>query len=109
MPKMFRTADVLLLPSRAEGFPRVVMEAMASGTPVVCTDLDQIVDVVSGAGAIVEWGDTEGMCTAVKRLLNNDKIREEYGRNGRKIVEAEFSWSETVEETSRELLELCQK
>ena len=103
MPAVFRSADVLVLPSRAEGFPRVVMEAMASGTPVVCTDLDQIVDVVEGAGVTVERGDTANMGTALSRLLADPSTRQRYGSNGRETVEEAYSWSETVQATTQAL------
>ena len=106
MPGVFRSADVLVLPSRAEGFPRVVMEAMASGTPVVCTNLDQIVDVVEGAGVTVEWGDTTRIGTALSRLLADPTKRDRYGRDGRETVEEAYSWSETVRRTTESLCQL---
>ncbi|WP_310736982.1 glycosyltransferase family 4 protein [Natranaeroarchaeum sulfidigenes] len=106
MPKVFRTANVLLLPSRAEGFPRVVMEAMASGTPVVCTDLDQIVDFVSGAGETVEWGDVVSMGSALGRILSDPQTQDAYGTNGRETIVNEYSWSETVRATTESLYQL---
>ncbi|MFC7071581.1 glycosyltransferase family 4 protein [Halovenus rubra] len=106
MPPLFRAADVLLLPSRAEGFPRVVMEAMASETPVVCSALDQVTDAVDGAGYTVPIGDVTQMSKKTTQLLADQELQNEYGTEGRTTVETEFSWSDTVSRTTELLSEL---
>jgi hypothetical protein len=50
MPDVYRAGDALVLPSRVEGMPRTVIEAMASGVPVVTSDLEQVAPVVERAG-----------------------------------------------------------
>ncbi|MFC7058382.1 glycosyltransferase family 4 protein [Halovenus salina] len=106
MPPLFRSADVLLLPSRAEGFPRVVMEAMAAETPVVCTALDQVETAVDGAGYTVPIGDTQQMATNISQLLADPKLRAECGSQGRCTVEERFAWSDTVSQTTTSLSKL---
>ncbi|MDL5363421.1 glycosyltransferase family 4 protein [Halalkalicoccus sp. NIPERK01] len=97
MPALYRTGDVLVLPSRAEGLPRTVLEAMACNVPVVCSDLEQVTPVIDGAGTTVTVGDVDGFARAIDRALSGH-----YG-DGREIVEEKFTWSDTVERTTRTL------
>lgn len=97
MPTLYRAADALVLPSRAEGLPRTVLEAMACNVPVVCSDLEQVVPVIGGAGTTVSVGDINGFANALNQALCG-----RYG-NGRQSVKEAFRWSETVEKTTRAL------
>ena len=107
MPRVYRSADVLVLPSRAEGFPRTVIEALASGVPVVTSDLDQLEATVERAGETVPVGEVRRLVEALYDLLADERRRRELGQRGRALVEREFQWETTVRETtrlSRELL-----
>lgn len=97
MPALYRAGDALVLPSRAEGLPRTVLEAMACNVPVVCSDLEQVAPVIDGAGATVPVGDIEGFARALKRALSG-----QYD-DGRQVVEKGYTWSVTVERTTRAL------
>lgn len=97
MPTLYRAGDALVLPSRAEGLPRTVLEAMACNVPVVCSALEQVTPVVDGAGTTVPVGDVEGFARALKRALSG-----QYD-DGRQAVEKEYRWSATVERTTRAL------
>jgi glycosyltransferase involved in cell wall biosynthesis len=57
MPDIYRAADALVLPSRAEGTPRTVLEALACDTPVVCSDLPHLRDAFGDAVRYVTVGD----------------------------------------------------
>ena len=70
MPRVYRSADVLVLPSRAEGVARTVLEAMASGTRVVCSDLEQLRPIVDGAGAVAPVGDVPAFASAIQDQLS---------------------------------------
>jgi glycosyltransferase involved in cell wall biosynthesis len=100
MPKVYRSADVLVLPSRAEGLPRTVLEAFASETPVVASDLEQVAPIVEQAGETVLVGDVEGFERELRELLGDVDRRQELGRNGRQVVDRRFRWEETVSETT---------
>lgn len=100
MPSVYRAGDALVLPSRAEGLPRTVLEAMASGVPVVVSDLEQLRSVVDGAGETVPFGDTGGFARGLERVL------EEYEGEPRSIVVSQFDWRDTVERTTATLRRL---
>lgn len=97
MPAIYRSGDVLLLPSRAEGLPRTVLEAFASATPVVSSHLDHTAPIVREGGETVPVGDIEGYAAALERVLEN---RRELGEKGRQTVVDEFRWQDTVEQTT---------
>lgn len=75
-------ADILILPSHAEGFPNVVMEAMAEGMPIIATPVGAIPDSVSdGAnGLIVPIGDSRAIADAVRVYLAEPETLERHSR-----------------------------
>ena len=85
MPSVYRGADVLVLPSRAEGLPRTVLEAMASGVVPVTSDLAQVRGVVEGVGKTVPVGDVPSFERAIESVLMADSglpkaaVRDGYG------------------------------
>jgi glycosyltransferase involved in cell wall biosynthesis len=100
MPRVYRAGDALVLPSRAEGMPRTVIEAMASGIPVVASDLEQVAPVVERAGVAVPVGDVEGFADGLEAVLG--------GNHGdpRAAATKGFDWRETVEQTTAMLAEI---
>lgn len=86
-------ADVFLLPSRFEGFPNAVMEAMAAGLPVVASDVGGIPDLVRHGkdGFLHAADDVEGMAQSVLTLLDDAPLREQLGAAGRQRITDGFS------------------
>lgn len=101
MPSVFRAADLFVLPSRTEGFPRTVMEALACETPVVASDLEQTSNIVNQTGETVQVGHIEGFATAVSDLLSDKRRLSELGKHGREIVTTRYDWEDTVQETTQ--------
>jgi glycosyltransferase involved in cell wall biosynthesis len=97
MPAVYRGADALVLPSRAEGLPRTVLESLASGAPVVVSDLQQVAPMVEGVGQTVPVGDVEGFAGALESVLGGTK------GEPREAVVDEHDWSSTVEQTTAAL------
>lgn len=100
MPAVYRSADLLLLPSQAEGLPRTVLEAFASGVPVVSSHLEHTAPVVERGGETVTVGHIDGYVEALARVLDN---RDSLGEHGRKAVIEDFRWEKTVAETTETL------
>ncbi|GAA0471513.1 glycosyltransferase family 4 protein [Halococcus dombrowskii] len=109
MPELYRGADLFVLPSRAEGLPRTVLEALASGTPAVTSNLAQLVPMVEKAGITVSVGDWKGFADALDELASSPEHREAYGKRGRELVVTEHAWSDTVARTTEQLEALCEE
>lgn len=101
MPEIYRAADALILPSRAEGLPRTVLEAMASGVPVVVSDLEQIAPLVDGGGETVPVGNVERFADSLEAVCSNIG---EY--KPREVIGNTSDWDDTVERTTAALLRL---
>ena len=99
MNQIYQKSSVFILTSLEEGVPRSILEAMASGLPVVCTALPQIGGVVKNGGIIIPPKDPQKFADSVLKILSNPELAENMGINGRKNVVDNFSWQETVIKT----------
>ena len=91
--RLFRAADVFVLPSRHESSPVAVMEAMASGTPVVVSDQVGIHREVADAGAgLVTTLDPADVAGAIGRLLDDPDAAQRMGRAGEAVAARKYSW-----------------
>jgi len=84
--KMYSQSDVFLMPSDEEGFPRVLLEAMATGTPFVASDVGGVRDIVPSQDCVVEKGDIDAFAGKIVELLSNDKLRTKLSKAGLKQV-----------------------
>lgn len=93
MPTIMARANLVCLPSYAEGIPKVLLEAAASGRAIVTTDVAGCRDVVRDKvnGRLVPARDSARLADAIIDLLNNPTMRQRMGQWGRKIAESEFS------------------
>jgi len=90
---VMRGLDCFVLPSLAEGISNTILEAMASGLPVVATDVGGNPElIVEGeTGCLVAAGDVEGMADVLTGLAGDPERRAAMGRAGRRRVEQRFS------------------
>ncbi len=93
VPGVLREADLFVLSSRTEAFPNAVLEAMASGLPVVATDVGSMRELVEDGvnGILVPPLDAAGLARAILDLLGNTVRMKEFGNTGRKLVEERFT------------------
>jgi glycosyltransferase involved in cell wall biosynthesis len=91
-------ADVFCLTSNNEGFPNVVLEAMAAGLPVVCTSFTSAREIIPDAslGILTPVGDDLEMARQISLLLDDQGRRMELGRSARQWVGDRFGWSKLV-------------
>jgi glycosyltransferase involved in cell wall biosynthesis len=95
LAELYRGAACLVFPSRYEGFGLPVVEAMASGTPVVATRGGSIPEVAGDAAMLVEPGDPVALADGIERALAD---RERLVQAGLKRAQR-FSWAETARRT----------
>ncbi|MDR2605134.1 MAG: glycosyltransferase [Desulfovibrio sp.] len=88
VPALMAAADALLLTSRMESSPNVLLEAMAAGLPVVAPRVGGVPELVKDGetGFLVESGDYEGMAEHLYALLNDAALSRRMGENGKRYV-----------------------
>jgi len=100
LPDLYRAADLFVLPAvhdakgNVDGLPNVILEAMASGLPVVATAISGIpIAVESGFnGRLLAEGDVEGLAAALAELALAPELCREMGARARRRAEAELTW-----------------
>lgn len=91
LAEAYRTADLLVHPSRYEGFGLQLAESMRCGLPVLCTDGGAQPEVVGDAGEVVPAGDTRALAEAIGRLLSDSARLRDLQRRGLARA-ARFDW-----------------
>lgn len=105
---LFANSGVFVIPSLYEGLPTTLLEAMAYGKPVVCSDLPGIREVIKNGenGFLIKPGAVKELADKINLLLNDSKLRKKIGRNNKQKVK-EYSWKEIakkIEEVYYEVL-----
>lgn len=96
---LYRESDVFIFPSLVETFGNPLVEAMASGIPVVCTDAAAMPEITGGAALLVPPRDVSHMAHQIARLLDDRDLWREMSAKG--LARAvEFSWERTAERTT---------
>ena len=99
----YAAADVSVVPSHYEPFGLVAIEAMASNTPVVASDVGglQYTVVPEETGLLAPAQDDAAFAVAIDRILSDSEWRDRLGRAGRQRVEEEFSWNGVAAQLSK--------
>ena len=99
VPTHYASADLFVLPSRMENFPLVLLDAMASGLPVVATAVGGVPElVVDGeTGLLVPPYDPQALAEAVNSLLDNPQSMRVMGAEGKKRVREQYTWDKVAE------------
>lgn len=86
-------ADVYVLPSHIEGLSNTLLEAMASGLPVVSTRVSGVRETIEevGAGLVVDVGQMDQLAGALIRLAHDSSLRDQMGRVGRSLIVKNYS------------------
>jgi glycosyltransferase involved in cell wall biosynthesis len=101
---LYEEADVFVYPSLYEGFGLPVLEAMASGCPVVSSNVSSLSEIVGAAGILVDPYNVEALARAVSTVLRDDELKRQMSQKG--IAQAQkFSW----EKAGVELLAVCRE
>jgi len=99
---MFYAADVYVNPSEHEALSFLILEALASGLPVIATDMggnSEIINDRHGCGALIAYGDTAAMSGALQLYRTNDALRDEKRRNALSVIEKKFALGDMLAKT----------
>ena len=93
MPQIYRSLDLMVLPSREEGMPMTIIEALAAGTPVIATRVGSVPKLIrhQETGLLLESGDIKGLSDAIVLMLSKPELRREYAATGRQLVYRQYS------------------
>jgi glycosyltransferase involved in cell wall biosynthesis len=98
LDSLYRSAACFVFPSLYEGFGLPVLEAMARGVPVTCSDRGALAEVADDAALTFDPEQPHAIAAAIEELLGDPGERERLGRAGRANA-ARFSWAETARKT----------
>jgi len=98
-------ADIFVLPSYSEGFSMAILEALACGLPVIITRQCHFPEVAEARAGIVIDPDSAQLAEAIVELMDDPKLREEMGNNGRRLVMERFTWDKVADR----MIELYQR
>jgi len=108
LPKYYNLADLLVLPSinTAEAFGVVLLEAMASGVPVIASDLPGVRTVAKDGGEVFTPKKYEELASLIKDYFSQSANIINYKKQVREVAEAKYSWQNIVEKLDRLYKEL---
>lgn len=89
MDEIYKAADIFIIPSKREGLPRSLMEAMAAGLPVICSDIRGNTELIIGGkgGYLCSPNDINGFSNAIEKLVNDKELRINMGNFNKAAVE----------------------
>lgn len=95
---LFKNADFFVMPSLYEGFGMTVLEAFATGTPAVVSDVSSIPEVAGDAAILVDPKSSQAIAEAMVKLSNDENLKNDLRERGRKQLE-KFDWEKCARET----------
>jgi glycosyltransferase involved in cell wall biosynthesis len=100
MPRCFREANIVCLPSYREGAPKALLEASAAGRAIVTTDIPGCRDIVHPGenGLLVPPRDARALADTIRRLLEDPELRGRMGSAGRERAERDFGIETVVQQ-----------
>ena len=72
---LYRSADIYVIPSYHEGFPRTIWEAMANGLPVIASNVGSIPSFVGDSAILIRPHNVTDLTDALKRVMNDNSLR----------------------------------
>ena len=111
LEELYAECHALVLPTRFEGMPTVVLEAMARARPVIVSDVGAAAELVDAAnGFLIPPGDEEALHGAISSLVAiSAEQRAQMGRRGRERAAGRFTWPEVAAAFARLANEVAQR
>ena len=101
IPEILNSLDIFVLPAQLEALGQAIIEAMAAGLPVVASRVGGIPELVQDGvtGLLVPAEDVRALAGAVNSLLDDPRLARRMGAQGRRFVQAEFSYRRMIDKT----------
>jgi glycosyltransferase involved in cell wall biosynthesis len=106
LPALYRGAGVFVMPSLYEGFGLPVSEAMACGTPVICSNTAALPEVAGEAGLLIDPTKPEALAEALQKVLHNPELAEEMRQKGWQQA-LQFNWDHSGRLALKYFQEAC--
>jgi glycosyltransferase involved in cell wall biosynthesis len=109
--RLLAAATLFVLPSKLEVFPLALLEAYASGLPAVCARVGAVPEILKEGenGFLVQPGDTVALADCVRRILDDEKLRQAMGCNNRAAAESLYGKDQAVRRLSEIFRSLCKQ
>ncbi|WP_029232370.1 glycosyltransferase family 4 protein [Butyrivibrio sp. VCB2006] len=104
LSEYYSNADIFVFPSRKEGMPNVVLEAMSYGLPIIMTPCQGSDELINGNGYVVKANE---FADKITELSTNDEKRIAMGNRSKTLVAEEFSWKKTADAYRKVFDEIC--
>ena len=98
LPGHMATADICVFASSCENMPNTLVEAMAVGLPIACSNRGPMPEVLEDAGVYFDPEDDASIASAIERIITSDRLRREIATRAR-TLSTNYSWSRCSEET----------
>jgi glycosyltransferase involved in cell wall biosynthesis len=110
MPQVYASLDLMVATSHSEAMPLAIIEAMASGLPVIATNVGGVIDIVEvgHTGFLNKLDDLNGIANNIIALMSDRSVRENMGKAARKRAEKHFELSNSVNQMTDLLKSLIQ-
>jgi glycosyltransferase involved in cell wall biosynthesis len=109
MDRIYSGLDVVVLSSYTEGFPKVILEALSYGKPVIATEVGGVPEIIrqNKTGLLIPPGSPALMADAMCDILDHPNKGDSLGRTGRDLVKTEFSIKARTRKLEQLYFEVC--
>ncbi len=92
MPKIYQQNDIFISASKLEGMSNAMLEAMASGLPIIATRCEGVEELIAENGLVIENANAGEIAKAIKKLIDDHQLRNQMSIAARKQAE-KFTWN----------------
>jgi glycosyltransferase involved in cell wall biosynthesis len=108
MPQLYRDSDIFISASVQEGMSNAMLEAMASGLPIITTRCEGVEELITDNGFLIEPASSAGIAKAIGKLADNRRVREQMSISARSRA-GQFAWSDVAEQYIEIFRTICRR
>ncbi|MBU1758363.1 glycosyltransferase family 4 protein [Patescibacteria group bacterium] len=106
IPDTLPAFDIFVHPSLTDALPGAVLEAMCAGLSIVASDVGGTKELLGDCGILISPTDQKGLTEAIVKLMNDPKLRKEYGKKAQQRAESEFSEEKMIDSYEKLFIQL---